>query len=327
MSAFLSIIVPHYSEKEKQIFPLFASIYNQVGIDWTDVEIIIVTDGGGETLSGEFFNLFQPLKIQSLQLGENRGPGIARQAGIEAAKGQYLMFCDADDVLHNVGVLGAMMQEAKKQAPDILATSWLEELVTPDGEYRYLTHSHENTWMHGKLLRREYLLQNGIRHHESLRIHEDSYILALATAFTDRQVYLDITSYVWKYGRESITRRNHAAYTYESIPTFLYACCEAHREIEKRNPALMEYKTVQLILYQYFSFHQPGWLSDENRDYLKAAEEALAANIKPFLSYWRNAKPEAIAAVYNQERTKNFAGCIETETLKEWCERLGFGTQ
>lgn len=328
MRKFLSIVIPRYNETEQDVFPLLTSINNQVGIDFDSIEVIVCNDGGGAgELNHDFLKLFGKLDIKQANLTENKGSGIARQTGIEAAKGQYLMFCDADDILHNVGVLGAMMQEADNKAPDILATNWLEELVTPDGQYRYLTHSHENTWMHGKLIRRQYLLQNDIRHHDSLRVHEDSYILALVSAFTDRQAYLDITSYVWKYHSDSITRRNNAVYTYDSIPTFIYACSEAHKEIEKRNPALMEYKIVQFILYNYFCFHQPGWLAEENRNYLRNAEAALVENIQPFLGYWRNVKAETLAEIYNQERSKNFVGCIENETLDEWCKRLGLGAE
>lgn len=317
---FLSIIIPHYSESEKEIFPLLSSIYTQVGIDFSAIEVIIVTDGGGIDLNGEFFELFKPIEIRNLTINENDGPGLARQAGIDAAKGQYLMFCDADDVLHNVGALGAMMQEAEKTAPDILATSWLEELVNPDGTHAYVTHAHENTWMHGKLLRRQFLAQNGIRHHPELRVHEDSYLLSIATALTERTAYLDIISYVWKYHAESITRRNGASYSFDSIPTFIRACCESDKVVEQRRPDLMEYKICQFVLYNFFCLHQPQWL--ERAQDLDNAEKALTENLAPFWRYWDGAAPERRAEIYNQERQKHFAGCIESELISDWIARI-----
>jgi len=42
---------------------------------------------------------------------ENKGPGVARQVGLDAAQGKYVMFCDADDMIHNSGIIGAMIQE------------------------------------------------------------------------------------------------------------------------------------------------------------------------------------------------------------------------
>lgn len=323
MHTFLSIVIPRFKETPKDIFPLLSSISNQVGIDFDDLEILVCNDGGGAgELPEQFLENFSNLSIKQINMQENRGPGIARQTGIDNATGQYLMFCDADDILHNVGVLGAMMQEAEKYAPDILATSWLEEVLV-GGEYRYVTHSHENTWMHGKFLRRQYLLQNNIRHHEQLRVHEDSYLLSLTSAFTNRSRYMDITSYVWKYGPNSITRRNNAIYTYDSMPTFIYACCEAHKVIEKKIPELMEQLTTQLVLYCYFNFHLPHWTEEKRSIYLHEAENALVKNIKPQVQYLESVSAEEFAQIYSKERNRSFAGQVEMETFGDWCRRIG----
>lgn len=323
MRKFLSIVIPRYKETERDIFPLLSSINGQVGVDFTDVEVVIANDGGGAgPLDASFPALFD-VEIRQICLEKNGGPGVARQAGLEAARGTYVMFCDADDTLHNVGVLGALMQEAEKSAADILASSWLEEIKAPEGQYSYLNHEQENTWMHGKLFRRAFLTSSSVRFHPELRVHEDSYFLCVAAAAAQKTRYLPITSYVWKYRPDSITRRNGAVYTYESIPTFIRACCMAHREVERFAPEQMEYKIVQFTMYNYFSLHQPGWQTPENAEYLKAAEEAFAAQIAPFWRYWEKAAPERIAEIYNQERGKSFIGCVEREPIAAWLQRLG----
>lgn len=323
MRKFLSIVIPRYSETERDVFPLLSSIAGQIGIDFTDIETIIANDGGGPgELDADFLSLFQPLDIRQVSLQENRGPGVARQAGLENARGEYVLFCDADDTLHNVGVLGALMQEAEKNAPDILTSNWLEEILDDKGVYRYITHENENTWMHGKLLRRQFILSNDIRFHDELRVHEDSYFLSIAAAMAQRIGTLPIISYVWKYHPESITRRNGAIYTYESIPVFIEACTLADKEIEKRNPAQLEYKILQFTLYNYFCFHQPGWQSPEHAEHLKAAEEAFVKYTEPFWHYWTSAPESAITEVYNQERERSFKNCMERETVDEWIKRL-----
>jgi len=104
MSKFLSIIIPHYQEKERDLFPLLSSIAGQLGVDFSDIEVILANDGGGAgTLNQDFLSLFD-CDIRQVELAENGGPGVARQAGLDAARGEYVMFCDADDALHNVGV-------------------------------------------------------------------------------------------------------------------------------------------------------------------------------------------------------------------------------
>lgn len=323
MRKFLSIIIPKYRETEKEIFPLLSSISGQAGIDFSDIEVIIAVDGEENgLLDKDFLGLFE-LDIRQVILKENKGPGMARQAGLDAAYGEYVMFCDADDTLHSVGVLGALVQEAETYAPDMVSSSWLEELLDQEGNWKYITHENDSTWMHGKVLRRKFLLQNNIRFHESLRVHEDSYFLCIATSLAEKSRYLPVTSYVWKYRKDSITRKNGAVYTYESIPEFIRACSLAHLELEKRVPEQMEYKILQFILYNYFCFHQPGWLAKENTVFLKAAEEAFAEYIKPFWHYWEGAEKHTIAEVYNQERQRSFQGCVESETIGEWAARLG----
>lgn len=322
MRKFLSVIVPRFQETERDIFPLLSSISGQVGVDFSDLEVIIANDGGGAgPLDVNFLGLFG-LDISQIDLPENGGPGVARQAGLDAARGDYVMFCDADDALHNVGVLGALLQEAEKSVPDMLTSAWLEEVRDANG-YRYITHDIENTWMHGKLFRRQFLTGNNIRFHDKLRVHEDSYFLAIAAAMAERNLHLPVTTYVWKYHPDSITRRDGAVYTYESIPTFIEACTMAYREIERRNPAQMEYKIVQFTLYNYFCFHQPGWQAPEHAGYLAAAEQAFTERITPFWGYWQNAAPEFIAQVYNEERAKSFVGGVEAETVAVWLNRLG----
>lgn len=323
MRKFLSIVIPRYQETEMDIFPLLSSINIQVGIDFSDIEVIIANDGGNAgPLDENFLNLFR-MDVRQVELEENGGPGVARQAGLDTAKGAYVMFCDADDSLHSVGVLGAMMQEAERTVADILTSSWLEEVRLPDGQYSYITHEIENTWMHGKLLRRAFLADRDIRFHPELRVHEDSYFLSIASAAAKNARYMPVTTYVWKFHPDSITRRDGAVYTYASIPTFIEANTMALKEVERIAPEQMRYKVVQFTIYNYFSFHQPGWQTPEHAEYLAAAEEAFVKYIAPYWHYWQDAPQEFIAEVYNQERGKSFVGGVENETVGAWLRRFG----
>lgn len=323
MRKFLSIVVPRYQETEEEVFPLLSSIHTQAGIDFSDIEVIVANDGK-ETipLHEEFLSIFQ-FDIKQITCEVNRGCGPARQAGFDIARGDYFMCCDADDVLHSVGVLGALIQEAVQNAPDLITSSWLEEVIDPNGQYHYITHENDNTWMHGKIYRRNFLIQNEIRFPDSLRVQEDSYFNGLAAAFAQKRSYVPITSYVWKYSSESTTRRNGGVYTYESVPEFIRSCSMVHEVLEKRKPEQMEHKIVQFVLYNYFRFHQPGWWMEENEIFLKAAEKAFAEHVSPFWHYWEGAGQQKIAEIYNQERQRNFQGLVEHETIQEWIRRLG----
>lgn len=321
MSKILSIIVPHYREKEKDVFPLLSSINNQLGIKFSDIEVIISSDGGAEKLDITFLNLFN-FEIKEIKLEKNLGPGVARQKGLDAATGEYVIFCDADDVLHNVGVLGVFIQEAMLNSPDIASSSWLEEIKDPNGNFIYIEHEIENTWMHGKMLKRQFLIDNNIKFHDELRVHEDSYFLSIAAELTKNRRHIQTTTYVWKFNENSITRRNNASYTYTKMPDFVKACTMAQAEVEKRVPEAMENKIIQFVLYNYFVYHTYGWQMPENKKYLISAQNAFVKYIKPFWHYWQEANPETIAELYNQERERTFSGNIESETIWEWIKNI-----
>lgn len=322
MRKFLSIIIPRYKETEKEMFPLLSSINGQVGIDFSDIEVIIATDGTeSPELDKNFLGLFE-FPVRQVCLEKNSGPGVARQKGLDHAVGEYVMFCDADDTIHNVGVLKALMQEAELTAADMLSSSWLEEILDENSHYIYLEHPQENTWLHGKLLRRQFLIQNSIRFHDTLRVHEDSYFLSIAADLAERNRHMPITSYVWKYHADSITRKNKGAYTYDSMPEFIRACTLAWKEIEKRNPDHLKNKVVQFVLYNYFTYHLPNWQEKEQEPYLKKAERAFAKAITPFWHYWSEAPKELILNAYNSERQRTFHGSMENETLQEWIQKL-----
>ena len=320
-SVFLSIVIPYYRETQKDVFPILSSLNNQVGVDYVRVEVLMVNDGAGNVFEDSFLAIFHNLSIRTLSLKENRGPGVARQAGLDAARGEYVMFCDADDTLHSVAVLGAFMQEIENTRPDIFTSQWLEELVE-DGKYLYLNHEDEATWMHGKVFRVAFLRDNGIRFHEDLKIHEDSYFLGIAFEATQNARKMPITSYVWKYSPDSITRKDEAAYTYDSVPTFNEALMECFAEIERRGLTdRLPYRVAQLVIYTYFTMHVDHWL--RRPEAREVAESSFAKAMARFIPYFDAMPPEQVRQVYNQERAKRFMDGIETETLDAWMARIG----
>ena len=326
MRKFLSVVIPRFQETEREIFPLLSSISNQVGIDLDDIEVLITTDGGGgATLDKDFLGLFG-FDVKQLRLEENRGCGVARQAAIDIARGEYILCCDADDVLHNVGVLGALIQEAELNAPDILISDFLEESVAPDGRYHYISHDgFIGCWMHGKLLRRGFLEQNNIRFHPDLKYHEDSYFLCVAMALAERMRHYPITTYVWKCNPNSITRKDGAVYTYQSMPEYVRAMTMAWEHVEPLRPEQMPKKVVQLVNYCYLMLHSAGWIG--RKELLAAAETAFAEQIAPWLHYYLDSDPGAVGESYTAELGRMQYAVDETEPVSAWLDRLGLNEE
>lgn len=90
----VSIIVPVYNA-EKYLDRCINSLLNQ---DYPDIEIVLVNDGSTDdspAICSDFVARF-PEKIRLINQ-QNQGASIARKNGIEASRGEYLMFADSDD--------------------------------------------------------------------------------------------------------------------------------------------------------------------------------------------------------------------------------------
>lgn len=93
---FISVIIPIYNQKEF-LKECLLSVLSQSGGFKT--EIIVVNDGstdGAEELIKHFSSSFD--NIIGLTQGR-QGPASARNAGLKVAKGDYITFLDADDIL------------------------------------------------------------------------------------------------------------------------------------------------------------------------------------------------------------------------------------
>jgi glycosyltransferase involved in cell wall biosynthesis len=92
----ISIIIPVYNQAE-HLDNCLASIKKQTHDNY---EIIIIDDGSTDDI-GEVIKKYK--RIFRLNLSyfdqENRGASVARNRGAKIAKGEYLIFCDADVIM------------------------------------------------------------------------------------------------------------------------------------------------------------------------------------------------------------------------------------
>ena len=94
----LQILVPQYKETEYIIKPLLDSVEIQQNVDLkNDVGVIIVNDGTDTHLSRDFLDGYT-FHID-YYLHEHKGVSATRNACLDYATADYVMFCDADDML------------------------------------------------------------------------------------------------------------------------------------------------------------------------------------------------------------------------------------
>ena len=121
-----SIIIPVYNI-ENYIGKLLDTILEQSFLDY---EVIIVNDGSTDN-SEKIINqkICNNSKFKMI-IQNNLGPGAARNTGIKAAKGEYLLFWDGDDFI--------TQKDALKRLDIIISKSKFDILVYPIQHSTYL---------------------------------------------------------------------------------------------------------------------------------------------------------------------------------------------
>ncbi len=111
----ISIIVPAY-KCEKYIEKCIQSVINQ---DYTNFELIIVLDGvfdNSEIICNKYADSNNRIKVIKI---ENQGVSVARNTGLENAKGKWVAFIDSDDWIES-NFLSALIQKAEENNPDVV---------------------------------------------------------------------------------------------------------------------------------------------------------------------------------------------------------------
>lgn len=128
----LSIIIPVY-KVEEYVEKCLESIASQ-DIPTDDYEIIVINDGSPDN-SKEIILEFQKHQSNLIFIDqENQGVSVARNRGLDVAKGNYILFIDPDDTIEE-NSLGTILQHADENAIDVMYLS----LNSYDEEGRFLS--------------------------------------------------------------------------------------------------------------------------------------------------------------------------------------------
>lgn len=124
----LSIIIPVYNIEpyiRECLEPLFAQ-------DLTDCEVIVVNDGstdGSRSILSEYKECYPD--VLTIVDEANGGLSMARNAGVERAKGEYLCFLDGDDYLKLHAIISIKKAIETSENADVI---YLDCMVTDKGE-------------------------------------------------------------------------------------------------------------------------------------------------------------------------------------------------
>lgn len=123
----VSVIIPYFNA-QRWIWETVRSVLVQEGLTR---EIILVDDGSSDDGAKEVARVYPELRLVRT---ENQGPSRARNLGTALARGRYLQYLDADDLLAP-GKLGTQLAALEKTGADVAHGAWQRLTVESEGNF------------------------------------------------------------------------------------------------------------------------------------------------------------------------------------------------
>ena len=178
----LSVIIPVFNA-ELYLHECLASVLNQDAFG--DLEVICVNDGATDS-SKDILSYWadRDARLKVLTQG-NQGPGVARNAGLSVAKGDYITFLDADDRLTSGINLKAAFDHAVDNRLDV------EALASNNGP------DAAGNWTDNRHLRRELVPQKKVFAPKDVGIYLFQFVLQEPWAKLYRREFVAVNRLVF----------------------------------------------------------------------------------------------------------------------------------
>lgn len=282
-----SIIVPVYRVEEY----LERCVRSLIDQTYSDIEIILVDDGSPDRCPAMCDGYAASDHRIKVIHKENGGPSSARNAGIHAATGEYILFVDADDyILPDTCKRFAEFIQNGDRA-DLFIGRLINEDGTPfspeteavigekyDGETFYVRfHSAILASPVTAAYRRDFLINRRLSFLQG-RCHEDNDFVPRVFLSADSVVYTGLDFYVRVIRPESITTRKDKRKNVVDLLAISYGLEDLARQQQRKETK----KTLQTaICDSYFSLFYEADVFQFEDDYRKYIDKGLV---------WRTAK-------------------------------------
>lgn len=225
-TADISIIVPIYKIKEEH---LRACIESLIGQTHKNIEILLVDDGSPDqcgAICDEYAEQDNRIRVIHQQ---NRGVSVARNAGIEAAAGRYLIFVDGDDWLE-ADCCERMLYEIEQRRNNIVFfkhcieteydTKYLPDASSMEinkeklkkiqlhilkGESELYGFDERAPW--GKIIKSEFIKKNHLKYIEGIRKAQDVLFNLYLYEMLEAAYFINYTGYHYRINDYSVNRR------------------------------------------------------------------------------------------------------------------------
>lgn len=215
----ISVIIPAYNTG-RYLQACLNSVFNQT---FQDFEIIIIDDGSTDNTARVIAkNSLNDGRIRAFRQ-KNSGQGVARNKGVDLARGKYIFFLDADDWLHE-RAFEIMRNRIIDDDSDFVHCNYKFRFASGREKYtlneaysdKYILEGDEcDELLRTKyyftvtnLFKRSFLTQNNIRYGEGY-IYEDVEFMSLIANRANRISITDSPLYIVRINPHSTTKTRH----------------------------------------------------------------------------------------------------------------------
>lgn len=208
----ISFVIPAYNPLENFLHACIDSLL-AVKLNACEREIIVVDDGSAFPLAPLLTRYGEEV---SLLIREHQGPGAARNVGLDAARGEYVQFVDADDCVLPT-VYNACIKSLRQHRPHIFSFDFTRKeqggclgktVFEGSGATYLLTHNlHAAVW--GYVFRRD--ICGNLRFPPTL-LHEDEVFTPLLFLRAQHIMATSSRSYFYRYNTKGIMLNKETAH-------------------------------------------------------------------------------------------------------------------
>lgn len=191
MSKRISIILPVNNVEESDLSIPISSINNQIGIDFHDVELLLVDNGPYKLEHPELFDLFRNIDLRYLVTDQVLENNSAIQFGIDAAQGDYVTILAPNQQLHQAPTLQGYftISDAHPDAKSIngiVTTQYFDKQRVAHYQVGRMVQSIAGRW-----LKRSFLQDNQIRFKDEFGFYAEEYVSRMVNQLAGDTVNLD----------------------------------------------------------------------------------------------------------------------------------------
>lgn len=318
MEPLLDIIVTHYNEPWETGMKFFDMLALQRGVNFEDFTVTIVQDGEETTLPWDNLLDGYPFsyRVETISHG---GVSRARNHGLEVSTSDWILFCDFDDTFCSIHGLRRFFENMHYET-DMIFCHLYGERMNGAEPYTLDRYNRNDTFIHGKMFSRAFLMNSGLRFDPDVTYSEDFLFCHVLNVLINHGRITEIPEVLYtRCWNESSVCRDDKNVFRNAVGTF-----------KSRNALIRAYKilncpknytatVVKTALDYYYAitcknYPEPDYFKQDFRNFWNEYEDVFRSAPDDIVAY-------ANDQAFDEAANKGFV-TIPTITFRDWVDKI-----